>query len=126
MNKKTYCEHCDTRVTYSIKDEFEKDHLKGFDIEYIAKYAYCNICNEEIYIEAIDDINIATMNNIYREKANIISIDEIEEILKKHNIGASKLSVLLGWDKCTIPNYFKGEVPSICNSNKLKDILNAK
>lgn len=126
MHKRGYCENCDTIVTYIIKDKLENDHLNGVDIEYIAKYAYCDICNTEIYIEKIDDINIATMYNIYREKANIISIDEIETILKKYNIGASRLSILLGWDKYTIPNYLNGKVPSKYNSDKLKNILNMK
>lgn len=126
MYNRKYCENCDTIVNYSIKEKVEKDHLNGIDIEYVAMYAYCNSCNNEIYIEAIDNINIYTMNNIYRDKANIISIDEIEMILKKHNIGASKLSVLLGWDKCTIPMYLNGKLPSKYNSDKLKNILNMK
>lgn len=46
MYKRRYCEKCDTIVNCSIKEKIEKDHLMGFNIEYIAKYLCCDTCNE--------------------------------------------------------------------------------
>jgi putative zinc finger/helix-turn-helix YgiT family protein len=123
MLLKEYCYYCDTEREYEIKEDFIKTNIKGVEFEYMANIAYCKECGEEIYIAEIDDENIKRANKKYRKILGLIQISEIEEILRKYNIGKKPLSLLLGWGETTIIRYLNGLTPSKEYSEKLKEIL---
>jgi uncharacterized protein with PIN domain len=64
-----YCVTCDKEVGYSVKEEKVKDTVKGFEIEYVASIAICDICGEEIYVPELSDMNVRRANEAYREKS---------------------------------------------------------
>lgn len=57
------------------------------------------------------------------DSANLISTDEILQILKQYNIGRKPLSVLLGWGQTTILRYLNGITPTPEYSKELLHIL---
>lgn len=56
--------------------------------------------------------------------SKIISKEEIEEILKKYNIGKKPLSLVLGWGEITIIRYLDGNIPDKLHSEVLYSIKN--
>ena len=56
--------------------------------------------------------------------SKIISKEEIEEILKKYNIGKKPLSLVLGWGEITIIRYLDGNIPNKLHSEVLYSIKN--
>jgi len=54
----------------------------------------------------------------------VISKNEIEEILKKYNIGKKPLSLVLGWGEITIIRYLDGGIPDKLHSDVLYSIKN--
>lgn len=124
MKGKVYCEVCDSNVSYNTKYEHIKETVNKIEIEYKGTNAYCDICNNEVFVDDIDEQNTKIVNEIYRSKMGIISTNDIELILKKYNIGASVLSKLLNWGEVTIPRYVAGQTPSKEYSDKLSNILN--
>ncbi len=57
------------------------------------------------------------------EKAEVISGEEIKQILDRYRIGKKPLAKLLGWGETTIIRYMEGDIPTSEYSNKLMTIL---
>lgn len=53
---------------------------------------------------------------------DLITKDEIMEILIKYAIGRKPLAKLLGWGEATIFRYLSGDIPSIAYSERLNDL----
>lgn len=119
---KEYCYNCDEDQPIIIKEELINMKIKEVAFEFIAKVAYCKECGEEVYVAKINDENVRKGNEKYREKLGIIQISEIEELLRKYNVGKKPLAKLLGWGEVTIIRYLKGLTPSKEYSEKLKEL----
>lgn len=121
--KKFFCEQCfeDRECTY--KESNEKEIIDNIEIEYLEKYYICNECGNKIYGDMFD-YNIHEANKKLREHTGLITIDEIEEILEKYNIGKKPLSLVLGLGEITVTRYLNGQNPTKENSDLLKSVLN--
>ena len=96
--------------------------VRGMEFEYTAERAYCNKCGEEIFIPELHDKNLQKIDNAYREKAGIIKVSEIKNIVEQYNTGKRPLSLLLGWGETTLTRYLDGDIPSKNYSNTLKKV----
>lgn len=117
---KLYCYYCDKEVDYTVSKEKISITIDNEVIEYIATIAKCNICGNELQHEQYDKLNVGKANEIYRKKKGIISVDEIQNILRKYGISAKVLAKLLGWGEATIHRYLNGMTPLPMYSDKLK------
>ncbi|QAA31337.1 type II toxin-antitoxin system antitoxin SocA domain-containing protein [Clostridium manihotivorum] len=110
--KTTFCEHCRKDVLYTEKNELMNAELKGEIYNYYGKLAVCNECNNEIFVNDINDYNLEQLYNEFRKQNNIISLTNIMEIPEKYNIGKRPLSLLLGWGEQTFSRYYDGDMPT--------------
>lgn len=117
-----FCEHCRKDVLYSEKDRSMSAELKGETYNYIGKTAICDECNNEIFVNEINDYNLHKLYNEFREQNNIISLEKIIEIPEKYSIGKRPLSLLLGWGEQTFTRYYDGDMPSQQYSSTLQKI----
>ena len=124
QTNKTYefCPACRDDVEYEVKETKLNKVIKGIEISYDYKGAYCKECGEELLVKDLRDENLLKMNNAYREATNTISIDEILKILEKYNIGKRPLSIILGWGETTLTRFLDGDIPSKAYSDLLKKI----
>ena len=118
-----FCEQCHDMVDYYVIEEQKSKEIKGEEISYIGKEAYCNNCNENIFVAEIRDYNLERLDEAYRKSKNIILVSDIKEILTKYNVGKRPLSLLLGWGETTLTRYLDGDIPSKSYSNILKRVL---
>lgn len=123
MNK-GFCEECNNLVEYEIKDIDDLIEIKGKKYKYKRLVGYCKNCGEEISSNEINDENLDRIDKVYRNEENIITTDEINNILSKYKIGKKPLSKLLGWGEITLIRYLSGDVPSKIYSEQLYKILN--
>lgn len=123
MAKITFCDECRDFVGYNIEEEYKEVFVRGKNIKYKNKIAYCEDCKNEIYVGEINDYNIDSLHAAIRMTENLITIGEINNILEKYKIGKKPLSLLLGWAEVTIIRYLKGDLPSKEYSDLLKTIL---
>ena len=121
---RTFCPECRKDVEYRVEDSVEKKEVRGLEFEYTAERAYCNECESEIFIPELHDQNLQKIDNAYREKAGIITVSEINEIVKQYNTGKRPLSLLLGWGETTLTRYLNGDIPSKSYSETLKKVKN--
>ncbi len=118
-----FCEKCYEMVKYTVKEEKKQKNIKGKNVEYIGKEAYCNECGSEIFVSDIRDHNLFMLDKAYREKEGLISIAEIKLILEKYDVGKRPFSLLLGWGEGTLTRYLDGDIPTKQYSDILKKIL---
>ena len=74
-------------------------------------------------MEKLYDQNMLEYSEKIKEINGIITIKEIEEILKKYAIGKKPLSLVLGWGETTIIRYLEGNTPEKAYSDILKKVL---
>jgi uncharacterized phage-associated protein len=122
-NKITMCEHCREILEYSVLSRDIQEEVDGVSVSYTEEYAVCNKCNNEVYVGEIHDKNLYNFNEAFKVSTGIISINEIEEIISKYNIGKKPLSMLLGWGENTVSRYISGDFPTKKYSDVLKRIL---
>ena len=120
--KKTICINCAAFVDYELKKTTIKKKIKGIEIEYIEKSAYCKKCGQEVWVSELDDYNVLAPYEAYCRSQGLICVTELKELLNKYDIGQKPLSLLLGWSEVTITRYLAGQIPTKIYSDKLKSL----
>lgn len=118
-----FCEKCRDMVEYYIEEERMTKDIKGKEIKYAGKVAFCDECKNEIFVAEIRDHNLRMLDEGFREMEGLITVSEMEFILEKHAIGKRPLSLLLGWGEVTLTRYLDGDIPTKQYSDILKRIL---
>lgn len=118
-----FCDECRDMVKYTIETREGSSEVKGEEVKYTEKIALCQECGKEIFIGEIVDENLIAIDKTYRSDKNLITIEEIEDILEKYDIGKKPLSSLLGWSDVTVTRYIDGQLPSKHYSDELYNIL---
>lgn len=67
MNNKVICAVCRDRVTYHTHTITKTAKINDQPIEYKEVRAFCDICGNEVYVPAFDDINAYAPINAYKE-----------------------------------------------------------
>ena len=119
-----YCAFCDKKVEVKPIEKEMHVNIDDMDVVYKGIELRCPCCGEPVYDSKINDANIAAANAAYRSMSNIISLDEINEILERYDIGKKPLAQLLGWGEATLLRYFDGFTPKRDYSDCLKELLN--
>jgi len=125
-NKLSYCYNCDKNVPFHIETKEVSTVIKNVSITYQSQVAYCDECKNQIYIAELDDANIGLANKLYRDKAGLISVEEIQTLLNTYDIGKKPLAKLLGWGETTIDRYLNGITPLRVYSDELKRLQDPK
>ncbi len=119
-----FCEKCHETMECIGKGKKKSRSIKGKNIEYMGKEAYCEECQSEVFVSEIRDYNLNMLDKAYRESEGLIAISEMEQILEKYDVGKRPLSLLLGWGEGTLTRYLDGDIPTKQYSDTLKKILN--
>lgn len=120
MNK-TYCEHCQEVIEFKTLEN-QRLYDDVFKINYLGTKCFCTKCGKEVNSDEIDLINMKKAE--YEYENIVISINDIDNLLNKYDIGATVLSKILGWSDVTITRYRSGGKPTVKYSNILKELLN--
>lgn len=119
------CMECGTRDTYEYKDTIREYEGDGYRFEMLVNLPFCKKCGAPIYDEALEKGIAQKANKKIREQREIITREEILEILATYNISQKFLSKLLGWGEITLTRYLSGNyTPNLSNSNRLKELRN--
>lgn len=125
MNNTVYCINCDEKTAFQVKAQRVKLSVRGIEFGYVEHSAHCSVCGEEVYVPEINDMNVFAREDAFREAAHLITVSEIEELLKKYNIGAGPLAKLMGFGDVTINRYLAGQIPSKAHSDQLLSVLSS-
>lgn len=119
---KVYCPYCKKEVEYKIEKRDLKE-FRGIEINTYENVAICNECNQDLYVNEIENSNNKRIYQVYREKANIIKADDIIKLRKKYDISQRELTAILGFGKMTINRYERGGLPTRSQSDYIKFLI---
>lgn len=121
---KVFCEECRNDTDYTVLEIPMTGTVKGTEYHYIGKEARCVNCGSIVYVPKLNDCNLRTLYDMFREKNGIASLEAIREIPEKYAIGKRPLSLLLGWGEQTFSRYCDGDMPTKQYSDILIRIYN--
>ena len=114
MNEKEEIEE----VEYKIEKR-ELKEFRGTQVNTFENVAICNECNQDLYVNKIEDENNERIYKIYREKANIIKAEDIIKLREKYDIRVDKRKFInahpigaLGYSNLKVELY-KGVIATI-------------
>lgn len=119
-----YCEHCDKDVECNIIEKYEVMNTFGSETAILTKRAYCPHCHNEIWVGELHDFNLAQREAAWRRQNGYLSIQQLEELLTKYNIGKRPFSLALGLGEQTFTNYLNGSIPKKATQQLLSRVYN--
>ena len=119
---RVYCPYCKKEVEYKIEKRDLKE-FRGIEVNTFEEVAICNECNEDLYVNEIENENNERIYQIYREKTNIIRVEDIIKLREKYDISQRELTSILGFGKMTINRYERGGLPTKSQSDYIKLLI---
>lgn len=110
--KMDFCTVCRKDTIYTLQKKNIKKTIKDKEYTFSITAAVCSECGEEMSLPGLIDRNIQEVDRQYRICEGIISIGDIEKLMKIYKIGKGPLSLALGFGEVTIARYLSGQIPS--------------
>lgn len=124
-NRTDFCITCRKDTEYILQKRNIKKSIKDVEYTFSITVAVCDKCGEEMSIPGLIDKNIQEIDEQYRAYEGIISIEDIEKLMKIYKIGKAPLSLALGFGEVTITRYLSGQIPSKEYSDIMKKALSS-
>ena len=118
-----FCIECRKETEYFLQKKDIEKNIRDKDYIFAITVAVCAECGEEMSIHGLTDRNIQEIDEQYRTAEGIVSIEDIEKLMKIYKIGKAPLSMALGFGEITIPRYLEGQVPSKEYSDVIRKAL---
>jgi putative zinc finger/helix-turn-helix YgiT family protein len=105
-----------------IVEVIEHVIFKDIEVEFPAVYEYCS--NTDEYFASGDMINKngLAVKDTYREKAGLLTSNEIISLREKYGVSQKDLSEILDWGKATITRYENHQVQDRAHDDILRKI----
>lgn len=110
--RKDFCIECRKETEYLLQKKDIVKTIRDKDYTFGITVAICAKCGGEMSIPGLIDKNVQEIDVQYRTVEGLVSIDDIEKLMKIYKIGKAPLSLALGFGEVTIPRYLEGQVPS--------------
>lgn len=120
-----FCTECRKETEYTLQKRNIRRTIRNTEYTFSITVAVCNNCGEEMSIPGLIDKNIQEVDEQYRTYEGIVSIDDIEKLLKLYKMGKGSMSLALGFGEVTIPRYLSGQIPSKKYSDIIKKALSS-
>ncbi|HIU64253.1 MAG TPA: DUF4065 domain-containing protein [Candidatus Avacidaminococcus intestinavium] len=116
-----FCTVCRKNIEYTFQKRNITKTIKNTDYSFNITVAVCNDCGEEMSIPGLINKNIQEVDEQYRACEGIVTVNDLEKLMKIYKIGKAPLSLALGFGEVTITRYLSGQIPS----KEYSDILRA-
>lgn len=113
MKKMEYCMSCMDEKQYEIQIQPIQYQIKGKKRNFNVAVAICKECGSHMNLSLLMDRNVAEIDRQYREQRGIVTVEEIETLMKLYHIGKAPVSLALGFGEITITRYLIGHMPSV-------------
>ena len=111
-NQRDFCTECRRETNYTLKKIKINQTIREKKYTFEITAAFCNECGGEMGIPGLMDYNMKEIDEQYRKAEEVITVEDIERLMKLYNIGKAPLSLALGFGEVTISRYLAGQVPS--------------
>lgn len=123
-NRRTdFCTVCRKNTTYSLQKRDIQKMVRNKNYVFSITVAICDECGEEMNIPGLIDRNVHEIDEQYRSYEGLVTVEDIERLMKIYKIGKAPLSLALGFGEITISRYLSGQIPSKEYSDVIKRAL---
>lgn len=120
-----FCIECRNETEYVLQKRRIVRMIRDREYSFEITIAICSECGEEMSIPGLIDRNVQEIDEQYRETEGIVTVKDIERLMKLYKIGKGPLSLALGFGEVTIPRYLEGQIPSKEYSDIIKSALSS-
>ena len=120
-----FCIECRNETEYVLQKRRIVRMIRDREYSFEITMAICSQCGEEMSIPGLIDRNVQEIDEQYRETEGIVTVKDIERLMKLYKIGKGPLSLALGFGEVTIPRYLEGQIPSKEYSDIIKSALSS-
>lgn len=120
-----FCIECRNETEYVLQKRRIVRMIRDREYTFEITAAICGECGEEMSIPGLIDRNVQEIDEQYRETEGIVTVKDIERLMKLYKIGKGPLSLALGFGEVTIPRYLEGQIPSKEYSDIIKSALSS-
>ena len=110
--RRDFCVECRKETKYFLQKRDIIRTIRDKEYKFGITVAVCTECGEEMNIPGLIDKNVKEIDEQYRAAEGLVSIDDIEKLMKIYKIGKAPLSLAFGFGEVTIPRYLEGQIPS--------------
>lgn len=110
--RKDFCIECRKETEFFLQKKDIVKIIRDKEYRFGITVAICTRCGEEMSIPGLIDKNVQEIDEQYRVAEGLVSVDDIEKLMKIYRIGKAPLSLALGFGEVTIPRYLEGQIPS--------------
>lgn len=121
--RRDFCIECRKETEYLLQKKDIVKNIRNKEYTFAITVAVCAECGEEMSIPGLIDKNVQEVDEQYGAAEGLVSIDDIERLMKIYKIGKAPLSLALGFGEVTIPRYLEGQMPSKEYSDVVKAAL---
>ncbi len=121
--RRDFCIGCRKETEYLLQKRDIVKTIRDKEYTFGITVAVCAECGEEMNIPGLIDKNVQEIDEQYRVAEGLVSIDDIEKLMKIYKIGKAPLSLALGFGEVTIPRYLEGQIPSKEYSDIVRAVL---
>lgn len=122
---KDFCIECRHEVDYTMRTIRVHKTIRGKDYDFNISEAICKNCHNKISLPGLIDLNVKEIDSQYRAVEKIVTIEDIEKLMKLYNLGKSSLSLALNFGEITIKRYLAGQIPSKEYSDRIRHALHS-
>lgn len=120
-----FCIECRKETEYMLQKRRIVKTIRDREYTFEITAAICGECGEEMSIPGLIDRNVQEIDEQYRWTEGIVTVKDIERLMKLYKIGKGPLSLALGFGEVTIPRYLEGQIPSKEYSDIIKSALSS-
>ena len=121
--KREFCTTCRKSTEYCLKKTRRKERIRNREYTFWFTTALCAECRERMHIPGLIDLNNQERDEQYRKAEGLISIEEIQNLLKLCLMEPAALSAALGFDRQAISCYLQGQMPPREHSDLMRRAL---
>lgn len=118
-----FCTECRKETEYEFGKKVCTHVIKEKEYSFEVFTAICKECGSEMCVPGLMDINSRVIDRQYRQKENLVSIDDIKDLMEIYNLGKAPVSLALGFGEVTVTRYLSGQIPSREYSYIIKNAL---
>ena len=119
--RRDFCIECRKETEYFLQKKNIVKTIRDKEYTFRITTVVCSECGAEMSIPGLIDKNVQEIDEQYRAAEGLVSVDDIEKLMKIYKIGKAPLSLALGFGEVTLPRYLEGQVPS----KEYSDIIRA-
>lgn len=110
--RRDFCIECRKETEYLLQKRDIVKTIRDKEYNLGITVAVCAECGKDMSIPGLIDKNVQEIDEQYRSIEGLVTISDIEKLMKNYKIGKAPLSLALGFGEVTISRYLEGQVPS--------------